>query len=448
MRRLACFAFLSAFLPLVPAARAIELQIERDASMPLVYVNVLVKAGAVDDPKGKLGLTHLMAELMIRGTRTQSKEDFERELDRLGAKLEANVKNDSILIRGACLKSSWPRFLELFEQSLLQPLFSENELRKLKDETLSVLLAEQGNDRAFAYKRFERLFYGKHPFGNPGKGTASGLKSVHRSDILQQYDRLIREGSMVVVGGGDVDSDMLSPLLAKIHDERPGEARAARLEPPKTQGRRFFLLDKADRTQTQIIIGQTGMAPLDPRATAFAIASHVFGGNSFSARLMAEIRVKRGWSYGAYARMNLSPRPRTWMFQSFPATKDSPETLKLSLKLYSDFHDRGITREEYQFAKDALINGEGFNYNTLQKRMGNALNEHLLGLPKGYVQKAAERLEATPYETVNAAVKSFTTPENATILVLATAKDSLEALAEAAGFPKNQVKVVPAESEE
>ena len=42
-------------------ARAVEIDFEEDASLPLVYLNVAVKTGTVSDPDGQSGITNSVA---------------------------------------------------------------------------------------------------------------------------------------------------------------------------------------------------------------------------------------------------------------------------------------------------------------------------------------------------------------------------------------------------
>ena len=52
-------AFLLSLLFLLPtqAARAVEVSFEQDNSLPLVHVNLAIRAGSVTDPAGAAGLT-------------------------------------------------------------------------------------------------------------------------------------------------------------------------------------------------------------------------------------------------------------------------------------------------------------------------------------------------------------------------------------------------------
>ena len=134
--------------------------------------------------------------------------------------------------------------------------------------------------------------------------------------------------------------------------------------PKAVQQEKLLIVDKPGRTQTQITGGQIGVQMTDPSFFPLYLGNHAFGGGSFSARLMTEIRVKRGWSYGAYSYFKHSREPRSWQFYLFPAAKDTPAALELTLHLVKDVQEHGIKADEFDFAQQSLVNSAGFMYNT------------------------------------------------------------------------------------
>jgi zinc protease len=212
---------------------------------------------------------------------------------------------------------------------------------------------------------------------------------------------------------------------------------------PEFSHRRLQLVDKPDRTQTQILAGQSGVRLDDPDFFPLHVANHVFGGGSFSSRLMREIRVKRGWSYGAKSSFRHGTRPRSWNFYFFPASKDAPAALAEGLRMVEKLKAEGISQAEFRFARESLINGAGFSYNTPLKRVENTLTERTLGLPDGFVRGFAQRLREVELSQVNSALGRFLKPNALTITVLGTASELKEPLARAAGVPTAEVEVVP-----
>lgn len=424
--------------------QAAELQFEADDTLPLVYLNIVVRGGAVEDPTGKSGLTNFMGEMLLRGTKLRSKEQLDQALDQMGAQFEEETRGEAVIFRGAVLSHQLERFLPLVNEILTQPAFPEDELKKLKSELISALLEEQGRDQALAGRHFDEFLFPGHPYGKSVMGKVKDIESMTSQDVRRQYDAQIRNGRMTILASGDSGALGRLQVWAKaLEESRPGKEDAPRVQAPKAPiGRRLVIVDKPERTQTQILGGQIGFKMDEPDFFDFYVANFVFGGGSFHARLMSEIRTKRGWSYGANASLKFSRQPRSWRFYLFPAAKDTPAALETVLKMVEEWRDRGVTPQELDFAKTSLINGAGFLLNTPRKRIENRIQEITLDLPEGFMKSYASRVAQVTLESANASIRNHIQPDQLSVLVLGTAKDLKEPLAKAAGVPVEQVQVI------
>ncbi len=425
----------------VPAA---DLQFEADDTLPLVYLNIVVRGGAVEDPAGKSGLTNFMGEMLLRGTKVRSKEQLDQELDQMGAHFEEETRGEAVVFRGAVLSHQLERFLPLVNEILTQPAFPESEMKKLKSELISALLEEQGRDQALAGRHFDEFLFAGHPYGKSVMGKVKDLEGLTSQDVKRQYESQIRDGRITILASGDSAAiGRLQAWSKTLEQSRPGKEDAPRVEAPKaTEGRRLIIVDKPERTQTQILGGEIGFKMDEPDFFDFYVANFVFGGGSFHARLMSEIRTKRGWSYGANASIKFSRQPRSWRFYLFPAAKDTPAALETVLKMVEEWRERGVTPQELDFAKTSLINGAGFLLNTPRKRIENRIQEITLDLPEGFMKHYAAGVARVTLDSANASVKAHIHPDRLSILVLGTAKDLKEPLAKAAGIPVEKVQVI------
>jgi zinc protease len=428
-------------------ARATEVAFEPDNNLPLVYLNVAVKAGAVNDPKGQAGLTNFMGEMLLRGTRTHSKEQIDLALDQMGARLEVEVRAEALILRGAVLSAQLEPFMKLVTEIVTEPSFPETEIRKLKSEVISGILEELGHDPSLASRRFTRFLFRDHPYGNPILGKVKDIDTLTRDGVISQYERLFRDKLLLIVGTGDAKTEALQAWGAALGKARAGTGPGAEIvkvnAPEDPSVRRVQIIDKPDRTQTQVNAGQIGVRMTDKDFFPLWLGNYAFGGGSFQARMMVEIRVKRGWSYGANSYFREGRQPRSWQIHLFPAAKDTTAAVAYSLKMIQELKDGGITPEEFDFSQHSLVNSAGFMYNTPKKRVENKLLERTLDLPDDFMKSYGPELQKVSRSQVNAALKQFLKPEQLSVSVLGTAKDLREPLAKAAGVPLEKVEVVP-----
>jgi zinc protease len=426
------------------SSQAVEVSFEQDSSLPVVYLNVAIKTGAVSDPVESLGLTNFMGEMLLRGTEQRTKEQIGLALDQMGAQLVVETRSEATILRGAVLSSQLGSFLPLLQEILTEPSFTESEIENLKSEVQSQILEELGTDQRLAGLEFTGFLFGSHPYGKPILGKLKTVRAFTRAQIEAQYRKLVTDDLLLLVGSGDAKESAISSWGTVLSKLLPRGVELAEIPAPTNPPeKRILLVDKPARTQTQITGGQIGVKMTDPGFFPLFLGNDVFGGESFSARLMVQIRVKRGWSYGAYSYFKHSREPRSWQFYLFPAAKDTPDALRLTLNLVDELKEKGITPAEFQFTQRRLVNNAGFMYNTPKKRVENKLTEKTLHLPDGFMKSYGPKLSSVKLDEVNRALKEFLRPDRLSIVVLGTAKDLKAKLAKAASVPASKIEVVP-----
>ncbi len=436
-------AALMTFFLIPELAHSTEFFFERDPSLPLVYVSAAFRGGSTQDPDGKNGAADLMGKLMLRGTKSKTKQQIDLALDQLGGTVEFETRAEFVAFRGAVLSENLGPYLVLLEEILTAPSFRAQELEKLKKEQVSSLLNDLNQDRSLIRLRFDETFFKGHPYAKPNSGKIKDLQSLTVADLQKQYQKLITQKRMVVLAAGDTDRSSFKTFLNEIETKRNADlplspVNAFEGEPQKT---RVVIFDKPDRTQTQVLIGQKGVSFKTPELDALQIANHAFGGGGFQARLMVELRVKRGWTYGAGSGFKFGSSPHSWRIGFFPKNGDTPPAIAEAVRMIRDLKEKGITEAEFQASTKSILNSAGFSYNTPEKRMENRLTEVIFGLPDGYFKGYADRIRKVSREEVNLALKSFIQPEHLMIGLVATASASKAGIAKALHLSEKEIEV-------
>jgi zinc protease len=437
------FAIILFSLLAASVSQAADFYFEKDAALPLVYVTGAFRGGATQDPDGKSGVTDIMGKLMLRGTKNKSKQQIDLALDDMGGSLEFETRSEFIAFRGMVLSENLPAYLSLLDEVLTSPSFRAQDLEKLKKEQGSQLLDELGSDRNLVRLRFDETFFKNHPYAKPASGKLKDLQTLTVADVQKQYSRLITQSQMVLLASGDANKTAFTTFLNDVKAKRNNVSHLNTIpdfngEPKKL---RVVIFDKPDRTQTQVLIGQKGVAITDPEIDALELANHAFGGGTFHARLMVELRVKRGWTYGAGSSFRAGSKPHSWKISFFPKNADTPPAIKEALQLVRDLKKSGITEAEFATSKQTLVNGAGFAFNTPQKRLENKMIEVLYGLPEGYYRDYGKRTNALTLQQVNQAIEKFVTPDHMLVGLVGTASVLREGIAKALDIPEADVEV-------
>lgn len=406
---------------------------EIDRSLPLIQLSTSFVGGSVSDPIGKEGLTRLLVRLMRRTGGGRDAEAIDLALDGLGATLGIDVSAGSSGFSGSVIARNWPAFVQTLADVILRPAYDAEELGRIKRETLAELAEVRDSDRALARRWFGRTLFGGHAYGRTSTGKPSTLDAITPADVEAHYRHLFSQGNLVLAVAGDVTESQLRDF-AEIFAELPaGTAPAQReleavREPTGTSGRQLVVVDKPERSQTQVLIGGLGTHPHDTDHIPLLVANTIFGG-TFTARLSNEVRSKRGWSYGAYSSLPYDRRRQAFSMWTFPAASDAAACIELELSLLESWVTEGITEDELASAKSYLVRSNVFQTDTAAKRMGLLLDEHLHALPKDYHHTFTEKVSAVTCEQANAAVRERISLDNLLITVVGTASEIADDIA-------------------
>jgi zinc protease len=407
----------------------VKLLLEEDRSLPLVQFSLVSEDGSVLDPEGKEGLMRLTTRLMRRSAGGLDANEVDERLDRMGGSLGVDVSTSAIGFSGAVLGRSLDTFVDLVGAALREPALPEAELERLKRETLAEIVEALDDDRRLARTWFRRTLFAGHAYGRGSTGTRDSILGLGPADVRWAYDRLYHESPLCLALSGDVGASEVERIALRVAPADSGKLeRTARPEAPKPlSGPKLLIVDKPERTQTQILIGTLGTHASDADHTALIVANTVFGG-AFSSRLMQQVRAERGWSYGAYSSLPIERARQAFSMWTFPKASEAAACLELELSMLSSWVDSGITKEELEWAKHYLVRSHVFSSDTAAKRLGLRQDELLLDLPEGYHAEFTERVASVTLAQANAAVRARISPENVLVVVLGTAPDIRQGL--------------------
>ena len=396
---------------------------ETSHALPLVDFEVLLRSGSVHDPLGKEGLLRMTWRLARMGTGTLASQEFEEAIARLGARLAIETSTSFVRVHGTVIRKNLREFMSLVAEMLQRPAMRTADLAQVKREALADLVAARDSDRSVAARHFRRFLFGDHPYGRPIIGTRSSVRSLKLDDIRDCYRRHFVAQNTIMAFCGDVTSGDARTLADEYFSNLPtGRAPRERVAAPRLgKGRRVLLIDKPDRTQAQIYIGGLGCKVGDPEYFPLLVGNLGFGG-TFTARLMNEVRVKRGWSYGAYSRLGQDRQRDAWFMWSSPALKDAVDCIDLELDLMQRWVDSGLTTKEHRAAKKYLVNSHCFDIDTAPKRLEQHVDEVLFDLPEGYHDRYMRHVRSVTRAGTHAAIQKRIDPDRQVIVALATVK--------------------------
>ncbi len=405
---------------------------EQDDRVPLLHLTLLFEGGTTEDPTGKEGTTRLMLRLLRRTAGGRSAKDNEALLDRLGASLTAEAGRLGVALSGTTIARSTGDFLSFIQEAVLRPGLLSDEFERSRRETIAEVIDALDSDSGLARTFFRKHYYGEHPFGRATLGTPASLERITQGDIRDAYARLVGTSSLTIAFAGASDATTLRAFDGALRSALPPASSAKPLppEPAIASGRRLVFVDKPERTQTQILIGTPGAHPRDPDHTALFLANTIFGG-TFTARLSQEVRVKRGWSYGADSSLPIERIRQPLSLWTFPASQDAAACIQLQIGMLEQLVERGVTKSELARAQRFLEKSHVFSIDTASKRANLALDTVAYDLPADFYSGYLDRVRSVTKDDVDQAIRSRIDPSRLLVLVVGTAKDIEDGVAKA-----------------
>jgi zinc protease len=429
-----------------PGPAGSTLIVEANRTVPLVRVVLASRSGSAADPRHREGLTNLAAEWARRGAGGRTRQATDAALDALGATLEVQTEPDSTRFEAEVLARNLEPLLALLADVIVRPTFAPAEFARTRSEIQAQIEEQRNDDRQLASRFFGRNLYADHPYGHPADGTRVGLEACKPDETATHFRRHFGGKNLVFAVSGDVDPDALPATLARVFRGLDGAAAPPNplelREPVAPKGWRIQLVDKPDRQQTQLLFGHPAVRAADPDRVPLMVALAAFGGHGMNATLMTEVRRKRGLAYGAY--LSLHERRGVgdatgWVFSSADKTV---ATLKLVLKLYVTFMDKGLDEPTVAFFARYLAGTHAAEMDVPAHRLDARVTAEIVGLPVDDVDTLSARVRDVTAARVNAAIKRHVRARDLAITMVGTAATLKPKLLEAKVQP-GAIDVVP-----
>lgn len=416
--------------------------LEESHVIPLVDVAFILRTGSLADPPGKEGLARVAARMLRMGNATLRGHAVDAAIEGLGASLSIDVAHGSIRIHGSVIRRSLPALLDLVGRVLFRPDPRPADLGEVKREAIAELLSRRDDDRWLAARAFRGHLFGAHPYARSPLGTERSLRRISLRDVREFLGQHLTAPSLIVGLAGDVRARDVRADVERAVEALPARRskRIVLAEPVQPAGRRVLLVDKPERTQTQLLIGRLGTRLRDPVFRPLFVANAAFGG-MFTARLIRAVRTERGYSYTAQSRLGADDATEAWSMYAHPSSADVAACAALELDLFERLVKDGLTRAELTLAKGYLTKSHAFELDTPQKRLEPRLEAELHGLPRSFWSEWVPRVRSVTLDDANRAIRARLGADDLSIVVLATAADVRERLRGLPGV--SQLEVVP-----
>jgi zinc protease len=399
--------------------------------VPLVAFDLTLKGGHWLDPLEKAGVARLLGELMLQGTRQRNPIELEEAINLLGASISIDTYPEEIRISATALARNFAQTVALVEEILLEPRWDEAEYERLQRELGTLLKGREASPRAISSLVFRRLLYGDdHIFGLPVSGNTETAARIGIDDLKAYYEAYVTPHLASVHVAGDVNQQEVLHALTGLGSRWQGgevDMPSYTLPADDRSGQVYFI-DVADAKQSVIRIGSLALSGKDDAFNELVYANDRLGGGS-SSRMFQQMRIEKGWTYGAYSWVGQTLEVAPFTASSSVRSNVTLPSLQLMRQLLDDYGDT-FGEDEMAVTKNMVIKINTRAFESLDAKLGVLRRISKYDLPVDFVEREQQELLAMELADFHRIIERYMKVDDMLYLVVGDGLTQLDEVAQ------------------
>ncbi|MFW2542424.1 M16 family metallopeptidase [Primorskyibacter sp. 2E107] len=381
-----------------------------EPQIPFVALELSFKGGASLDAPGKRGAINLMTALLEDGSGDMDAQTFTEATESLAASFDYDVGDDTLTISARVLSENRDEAIALLRQSIIEPRFDADAIERVRAQIISGIRSDQRDPDAIASATWDKMVFGDHPYGSNSDGTVESVSALSRDDLIAAHSATLAKDRVYIAAAGDITAEELSSLMDTLLSDLPDTGAPLPQDVDvKTEG--GITVVPFDTPQSVAIFGHEGIARDDPDFFPAYVMNVVLGGGGFEARLMNEVREKRGLTYGVYSYLATKDHANLYVGRVASANDRIAEATQVIGDVWADVAQNGVTQDELDRAKTYLTGGYPLRFDGNGRIAGILVGMQLEGLEPEYVNTRNAMIEAVTLDDVKRVASEILKPE-------------------------------------
>ena len=402
----------------------VEILYTKSENIPMIDIKITFDAGSNKDGELK-GLSMLTHSLLDEGTSKMNSEAIASAFESTGAIFSTSVNKDksSVSLRSLADKKYLEPSVKMLIKILSDSVFPKSEVILQKERTLSSISEDKSDPSEVSSNLFFKEIYGNYAYGFPSIGSEESIEKIKRKDIINFYKENINSSNASIAIVSSLSKKDIINLSEKI-------SKSLSFSSPKKNGlnnfqknnKKKYIFKKFNSEQAHIYIGGQSIKRGSKNHLPLYVGNYIFGGSGFSARLMKELRVKRGLTYGVYSYIYPMKNIGPFVVGIETKAEQAQESVRLIHKMLKEFHANGPTDKELTHAKEAIINGFPLRIDSNQDILNYLSMINYYDLPINYLNTFTDKISKITKKDILRAFKEEIDVNNLITLVVGNEK--------------------------
>jgi zinc protease len=419
-------------------ANGLAVHVIQRPRLPVVSVQLAIRAGRMHEPRARLGVAELTADMLVKGTKLHDAAGLAKAIDFVGGTIAADATFEATLLSCSVLARSVNTCFELLPEMVTQSAFPDAEIARMRDNLVATIRQRLDDPATLASSHAQNLLWGNEHVRGWINSEAS-IAAIRRDDLLAWHRAWFVPGNAMLVVVGDVDPRRLKGDLERSF----GAWKKGPVPPTPTypeqglSGSRIRIVDKPGQTQTHVRIAQFGIKHDDPRFFDSLVWNYSLGGGGMASRLTKVLRGDNK-ALGAATSFDRNLDRGSFVASTFARNSDAVAVTKLVLAEIAKMAKDGPTKEEVATATAGLAGSYGMRLQSASELGAALTGAELHGFGQQYLMNYPLAVGAVTIEDARKAAAEILDPKAYVIVMVGDAKD-LEPLLKNEGWRYEKV---------
>jgi Predicted Zn-dependent peptidases len=334
-------------------SNGLRLLVREDPRLPLLAMGAVFRGGLLAENPQDNGITHLMAKVLLKGTKTRTAEQIANEIEAVGGSISSESGNNSFGVSVDVMKPDLKLGVDLVSDVLLNAIMPEKAIGREKEIQIASIQQEEEQLTTVARNIMRQALFPQHPYALRSNGSVESVQRLTQKDLLEFRDRYVVAKNGVMYVFGDVKAAEVKQLVEQaLGKMKSGALALTDAKPSMPLGKPETVESRKDKAQGVIMVGFRGASLSSPDRYALELIDEA--SSDLGSRFFIRIR-EPGWAYyvGASQMQGLVPG----LFAFYLGT-DPQKIERVKEAMLDEIHklaNDGLTPEELARAKKKLI---------------------------------------------------------------------------------------------
>ncbi len=380
-----------------------------------VFTGGVIYEGGFKDGWYK-GITNLMLDTMLKGTKELDAVRLAAEIDRLGAVFAKDIDNDNFGFTGEVINRNFEPFMELAADIITGPAMDLWEMRKEKRDIINSIKNIKDRPSAYALKVFNEEFFEWHPYGYHIPGSVNSVRRIPLRYLKRWRRKYVTPNNLILSVTGNIDKSYVKEAIDRYFKGwKKGQDLKPNLPVRITRAKRT-VRKKINKKQSHVVIGFLGPKTNSKDYYAFRVFNNILSGGMDS-RLFTGVREKKNLCYSVYSVFDRMLERGAFRIMAATSSENEGELVDEIFRILRGLRKNGVTEDEVKAARNHI---NGMYKIGLQDYMARAESYGMYefwGLGYKNVDWFMKKIKRVGVEDVNRVIKKYIKTRNYTMVI-------------------------------